>query len=268
MKKAILGALLIIAIVFAGAFVYQKRLAFREAIDRFQEPPLPPAEPSPFPEPAATTTVQEVRTDDASSTPPLPAVISLPRQKLLDVPFTPQAPTANWDALHEEACEEASIIMAAGYYAHESGVIGPAAAEERIQALVDLQMGLYGFFESTSATATARLIEEYYPNLAAEVLPVHSADAIKKAIAEGYPVLVPADGKALPNPHFRNGGPVYHMLVVRGYTEDRFVTNDPGTRFGEKYLYTYDELLSSIHDWNNGDVPNGDSLMIVVRPRS
>src|SRR3954467_10835183 len=40
---------------------------------------------------------------------------ALPRTLLLKVPFTPQAPTANWDELHNEACEEASSLMAGLY---------------------------------------------------------------------------------------------------------------------------------------------------------
>src|SRR5688572_5442442 len=41
---------------------------------------------------------------------------ALPKTLLLKVPFTPQAPTANWDELHNEACEEASSLMAAAYF--------------------------------------------------------------------------------------------------------------------------------------------------------
>ncbi len=40
----------------------------------------------------------------------------IPSTKILSVPFTPQAPTANWDELHNEACEEASAIMANAYF--------------------------------------------------------------------------------------------------------------------------------------------------------
>jgi hypothetical protein len=77
-------------------------------------------------------------------------------------------------------------------------------------------------------------------------------------------VYVVADGKVLPNPHFRNGGPVYHALIIRGYTEDSFITNDPGTQFGKNFVYKYHELMNAIHDWNDGDVPNGRSAVLVV----
>ena len=38
-------------------------------------------------------------------------IVSIPRKINLPVPFICQAPSANWDDLHNEACEEAAIIM-------------------------------------------------------------------------------------------------------------------------------------------------------------
>jgi hypothetical protein len=73
-----------------------------------------------------------------------------------------------------------------------------------------------------------------------------------------------ADGKALPNPHYRNGGPAYHALIIRGYDSTQFITNDPGTQFGENYKYNFDDLMNSIHDWNDGDVKNGKIVVMVV----
>ena len=76
---------------------------------------------------------------------------------------------------------------------------------------------------------------------------------------------MPAAGELLDNPHFKSP-PLYHMLVVRGFDshQDIFITNDPGTRRGESYAYNRQKLFAAIHDWNNGDVLNGDKKMIVV----
>lgn len=270
--RIIFGALFIAAIFLAGGIAFSQRTAIREAARRFQEPPLPAEEASPFPLPAEERE-SEARPFEETIPPPLPEVPEtslpdIPREKLLAVPFTPQAPHANWDMPYQEACEEASVIMVAAYYAREQGVIDSDEADRRIRDIVRFQQDRYGFYEDTSATETARLFEEYYPDFTADVLPVRGPEDIKRFIAMGVPVILPADGKALPNPHFRNGGPVYHMLVVRGYTDDRFITNDPGTKFGERFLYTYDGLLNAVHDWNNGDVANGAPVMIVIRPRS
>jgi len=99
--------------------------------------------------------------------------------------------------------------------------------------------------------------------LSSRVLENPTVEDIKQQVASGRPVLVVADGKVLPNKYFQNGGPAYHALVVRGYTEDSFITNDPGTQFGENLLYTYDDLMNSIRDWNGGDVKNGKRAVLV-----
>jgi hypothetical protein len=82
---------------------------------------------------------------------------------------------------------------------------------------------------------------------------------------KGVPVIIPASGKELQNPNFRNGGPPYHMLVMKGYLADgRWIVNDPGTRKGADYLYGKQLLLNAVHDWNGGDVPRGSSVAFVI----
>ena len=49
--------------------------------------------------------------------------VVVPSELHLRVPFTPQAPTANWDELHNEACEEASVLMAAAYFNGDKRVV-------------------------------------------------------------------------------------------------------------------------------------------------
>ena len=212
--------------------------------------------------PSATTTqiVVSPFTDIVQSTDPLPD------EKLLAVPFMSQAPLLNWDAVHEEACEEASMIMVRSYFNGERDEIASSTAEMRIQSLIDFETDK-GYGVDVTAAETVKIIESRWPDLFADVFPVTSIDEIKRFIANGIPVLIPANGKTLPNPNFKNGGPVYHMLVVRGYTQDSFITNDPGTRKGENFLYHFQDLMNSIHDWNGGDVPHGAQVMVVVIPK-
>lgn len=190
----------------------------------------------------------------------------LPKEINLDVPFTSQAPTGDWNLPYQEACEEASAIMVDGYYRGKSGKIPPAAAKKMIDALVAFEQQKYGEYKDTDAIATARFIRDYFAYTKVLVRPLRHANEIKTALANGYPVIVPASGKQLGNPNFRNGGPTYHMLVVKGYTKNRFITHDPGTRRGADYLYTFDTLLRAAHDWNNGDVLRGKPMLIVVLP--
>ena len=89
---------------------------------------------------------------------------------------------------------------------------------------------------------------------------------MRREIASGRPVILPTSGKALGNPNFRNGGPVYHMLVLRGYTETTFITNDPGTRQGKNYTYDIDVFMDAIGDWEGHDPANGPKRVIVMTP--
>lgn len=195
---------------------------------------------------------------------------SLPKSLRLDVPFLSQAPTKNWDMPYQEACEEASVLMVQAYYAKRGTNFLPEEGDRAIRSIVDWSARQYGpELVDMTAQEVATMVEAYMPELRAVVKPVHSASDIRAELARGYPVILPADGKKLANPHFRNGGPRYHMLVIKGYLEDgRWITNDPGTQFGEHFLYSKENLLESAHDWNDGDVKNGMPVMIVVTKKA
>ena len=110
-------------------------------------------------------------------------------------------------------------------------------------------------------------IQEYFGYRRALVREA-TESSIKSALTNGYPVIVPAYGKALLNPNFRNGGPEYHMLVIKGWTKDgKWITNDPGTRRGPDYIYGKQLLLDAIHDFNAEDMTLGRKVMIVLLPR-
>lgn len=209
----------------------------------------------------------------SSSTVQMKAVTStgaVANELRLAVPFLSQAPKKDWSALYEDACEEASVLMVKAYYEKQTTNIPPDEGDAAIVRFVTFEAKMLGADRvSVSAQEMADVVNAYFPTLQASVLPVRSADDIKKQLAKGIPVIVPANGKTLENSHFRNGGPVYHMLLVKGYLADgRWITNDPGTQFGENFLYSQENLLSSIHDWNGGDVPNGAPVMLILRPKT
>ncbi len=80
----------------------------------------------------------ETRQIQSSSSPN--TLYTIPATLMLPVPFTPQAPTANWDAPHNEACEEASAIMAAAYFAGSTDVnLKPDYVESEIAKLTKWQ---------------------------------------------------------------------------------------------------------------------------------
>lgn len=200
-------------------------------------------------------------------TDPLAGDVEIPTELNLDVPWLSQAPHANWDMPYQEACEEASIIMVDAFYEGRAGKIPVDEADAEIKKIIDYQNENLGYYKDTTAEETAQLMRDYYGYEDVRVFPLNQAKDIQAVLARGYPVIVPFSGKELENPNFRNGGPLYHMMVIKGYTADgKFITGDPGTRLGQDFIYTFENILESAHDWNDGNVTQGDKLMIIALP--
>lgn len=256
----------------SGLFAYSYRLKIREFLLNRERAQLPPAATYQ----AATNTgaavkeaiekpkiiKQEIKAVESKLSPAPPEEVNLA------VPFTVQAPFAVWDALHEDACEEASVIMVARYYKNQS-ITDPSDAEEEIKKLAAWENARFGFNKDTSAELTAKMLKEYYglENTAVKYDNEVTTQAIKKELASGRPVIVPAFGQALGNPFFRAPGPVYHMLVIKGYTKDgKFIVNDPGTKRGADFIYKQEIVINAINDWDNSEKRlSGRKAMIVVQ---
>ncbi len=178
----------------------------------------------------------------------------------LPVPFTSQAPEKNWDQPWQDACEEAAVLMLDAYY--KDYTLSPLFTKDEITKMVEWEED-QGWGTSIEMLKVKKLVE-YYLHKNVSIVSKPTIERIKRYVDSGQPVLVVAYGKDLPNPNFRNGGPEYHALIIRGYTDEKFITNDPGTQFGKNFSYLYDDLLNAIHDWNGGDVENGEKVVLVV----
>ncbi|MEQ1849420.1 MAG: C39 family peptidase [Candidatus Peribacteraceae bacterium] len=180
-----------------------------------------------------------------------------------DVPFTSQAPHGEWDEVHKEACEEASILMTLQYFRSEE-IVSPDHAEELLQSVL-LRNESLGFAIDTTIVEVRKVLLSLSPELDARLLWNPTVDNLTSALSDGALIIMPADGQALGNPYFRQPGPPYHMLVLRGFTDDGYaITNDPGTKRGEAFVYRWETLLDAMHDWNGGDVKNGEKVVLVV----
>jgi hypothetical protein len=204
-----------------------------------------------------------------------PAPIEL-RSVSLEVPFTSQAPDGNWkEERFQDGCEEAAAVMAHCAISKSqcpisNGVIDKEFVKNEILKMAKWQEDNYGSFVDTSVEDTAnRLIGEYF-GLEYGVLRLASSGDIVRELMEGNIVITPMNGRLLDNPNFTAPGPERHMVLVRGYDHEtkEFVTNDPGTRKGEKYRYPVDVFWNAIRDYPTGDherIVDEEKRMVVAR---
>ncbi len=188
----------------------------------------------------------------------------LPTEILIDVPFTSQAPFGKWDAYHEEACEEASLVMLE--YFLQNKKLTPALAEKEIQALIAYEIKTTKNYEDSTAEEVAKLGESYYGIKNLRVVYDFTLEDLKKYLAQKKPIIIPAAGRLLGNPNFKAPGPLYHNLVLVGYADGIIITNDPGTRKGKSYKYDIKTLYNAIHDFtgDKSKIEKGRKAMIVL----
>lgn len=174
---------------------------------------------------------------------------------LHDVPFTPQAPFAEWkDPRQQEGCEEASALMAV-HFARGKKIESRESARAEILAISKFQEDKFGNYHDTSAKDTAGwILEGYYKFKNYKIRPVASAEAIVNELAAGNIVIVPVNGRALKNIYFTQPGPQRHMLVVTGYDRKagQFITNETGIKNGEGWRYDKDLFFEAIRDYDTG----------------
>lgn len=191
---------------------------------------------------------------------------NLPKEVNLNVPFLSQAPKQNWDMPYQEACEEASMLMVNAYFEGRTKAFTPDEGDKVVLDIIAFEEA-HAIPVDIAVAQAGQVTKEYFHQRKARLLTRPTKLEVKTLLAQGFPVIVPADGKALKNPNFQNGGPPYHMLVIKGYLADgRWITNDPGTRRGADYIYDENVLWNAIHDWNGGNVPQGTPMALVMEP--
>ncbi len=172
-----------------------------------------------------------------------------------DVSFTAQAPFANWsDPRQQNACEEASVIMAMSWVKEQS--LSKTEALDKIIALSIWLEQKYGVYVDSSTQDTMDWIfKDYFQYDQVERFTDISKEKIIAELEQGKLVLAAFDGRKLNNPNFVAPGPITHMLIILGYkpSTNEFITNDPGTRNGEAYHYNTDILFQAIRDYPTGN---------------
>lgn len=253
MKKFLVFSIVVIIALSGAVFVWHK-MSGSELITES----VPSAQPYQFPTPTATP-----NTSPAASRLPV-TDYQLLSEINLAIPFTSQAPSKNWGLPYAEFCEEASSLMVASYI---NGWTIPSVefAEQKMLEIKEFEEKRFGYYKDTTAEETAIILREFYKFNKVQVLYDPTINDIKKAVADGKAVIAPMAGRLLGNPYFQSPGPIYHMIVIKGYTkEGNIITNDPGTRNGADFIYSPSVIMNALHDWNKGDVENGRKVVIVV----
>ncbi len=197
--------------------------------------------------------------------------ISREMDVLLDIPFAAQAPFGEWNDIRQsEGCEEAAILMAVRWAKGQSLTL--EEAKEEIIRIYEYQIANFWTAHDTSAQDTLDwIVSGYfnYPNV--KLVENITIQDIKNELYSGNAVVVPVNGKLLPNPYFSGIGPLQHTILIKGYDSKtkEFITNDPGTRFGENFRYHSSVLDMALHDYESGDktyLPEQQKTMLVVKP--
>jgi hypothetical protein len=195
-------------------------------------------------------------------------VASLPNYHLIKTTFITQAPEKNWGEPWQDGCEEAAILTVKYYYFHQSPTTRQLIAD--LQALFQAETDL-GFTHDVNTTQMATVSAKLF-NLKPTIISNPNVETIKKYLSQDIPIIIPANGKILfkENPHFKSGGPWYHNLVILGYDDAKkqFIVHDVGTQFGAYFHYSYDLLISSIHDFpadgRKEDINEGAKNILVL----
>lgn len=215
------------------------------------------------PEKIAETEQPEPAPEKIAEEAPEKSDSALPEKFLLDIPFYSQAPFSRWDSFDEDMCEEASVLNAA--YRLLGKKPSKEEYEKELQKMQVVEKREIGEWKSTTVAETKKLVDIYFEGeIQSKIIDNPTVDEIQAEIAAGRPVVVPLAGREIGNPNFTPPGPIYHMLVVKGYDARNFVTNDVGTRKGNSYVYKKSVIMENMHDWNEKDIHLGVSRILVL----
>lgn len=198
---------------------------------------------------------------------PKPTVIlesGIPDYFLNKTAFVPQAPEKNWDQPWQDSCEEAAILTVKYYFENKT--------PDTATLLKDYeQLFSQSSTHDINLAQMSQIASDLY-NYDSKIIDNPDTDTIEKYLSQGHILIAPANGKILfkENKYFKNGGPVYHNLVILGYDHNKkqFIVHDVGTQFGAYFKYSYDLLMNSIHDFPDSgikaDIDQGPKRILIL----
>ncbi|MGL5831423.1 MAG: C39 family peptidase [Candidatus Altimarinota bacterium] len=202
---------------------------------------------------------------DSTPTASEPSTIIPPEELNLKMTFYSQAPFGDWSLPWQEACEESSALLIANTYFNRNWT--REEFNQEILDLVDWENQTFGHYEHTDMAETATILEDY---LSLETVTHENPtfNDFKEILAKGNFIIIPFSGQTLNNPYYTGAGPVYHVMVVKGYTKDgKIITHDVGTRHGEDYVYSWATVEKSLHDYAEPISSGAPRIIEVLQPQ-
>lgn len=186
------------------------------------------------------------------------------------VPFTSQAPLAEWrDQRQQDGCEEASALMAM-WLVRGQKTPTKVEAKKQLLAISDFEKKKYGEYRDVSlADMIDWIFKDYFKYEKVRLVTDLKLADLKSELAQGKVLLLPMNGQLLKNPYFTAPGPERHMILVYAYDplKKEFITNDPGTKRGAAYRYPEKVLFNAIRAYPTGyhkEIKKPEKAMIVV----
>jgi hypothetical protein len=254
-----IGKIIIFSIIIAATAGLCFVLLVKKTSNIQNETANPPAQTQQEDVNSATNNSQSEKPKSAEEEKTAPQI---PEKFILQIPFYSQAPLSKWDTFHEEMCEEASILNAGLYL--EGKKLTKDQFEAELQKIQKIEKDEVGEWKSTTVSQTKKWSDAYFAGkLQTKISDNPTVNDIETEVAAGHPVVVPLAGRDIGNPNFTPPGPIYHMLVIKGYDKQNFITNDVGTRKGDSYTYKKEVLMQNMHDWNEKDIHLGDKRILI-----
>jgi hypothetical protein len=184
---------------------------------------------------------------------------SVPASTRLNVPYVPNYPQGITSQRADAMSMEAALLMADGYYRGVSGILTEEVAARAFARLSETEKSVTSTPLIPSARDTADLMIHAMQVQDIVVAPLRDIGQIHRALAMGFPVIVPVSGLARSQ--------IYHAVIVIGFVDGSVIVHDPTVVDGANILIRNEELLNAAHDWNGGDVAHGAPVVLVEIPR-
>lgn len=189
--------------------------------------------------------------------------INFEKEKELDIKFYSQFPLdiSTWKKYEEpyqNFCEEASLLNWYYYLIWKEPNL--KEYDKDLLKLKELEDLLFKWwYKHTSLEETLQLLIAFQGDnqkVFWEIIENPAIEIIKENISKGNPIIAPWYWKWLSNNLFLWGGPIYHNLLIKWYTEQNFIVNEVWVSKWDWYNYKINEIMENIHNFDEKLYPN------------